>query len=71
MSKIHDTFAEKKKHFQGAFPGFPGFFQKRVFSQVFQVFQVPYEPCLYICALRKNSVPLLPEGTIKWKHLAP
>ena len=26
---------------------------------------------LYICALRKNSVPLLPEGTIKCAHLAP
>ena len=28
MSRIHNTFPEEKL-FQGAFPGFPGFFQKK------------------------------------------
>ena len=28
LPRIHNTFTEKKL-FQGAFPGFPGFFQKK------------------------------------------
>ena len=27
-------------------------------------------PDVYICSLRKNSVPLLPKGTVKCTHLA-
>ena len=27
-------------------------------------------PDLYICPLRKKSAPLLPEGTVQYKHLA-